>query len=108
ERDGDDYVVTGQKIWTSGGHLANFGWLAARTDPEAPKHKGISMFILDMKSPGISMRPLVNMAGLHHFNEVFFDSVRLPVANVVGEEHRGWYEMAAALDFERSSIGTSA
>jgi alkylation response protein AidB-like acyl-CoA dehydrogenase len=107
-RDGDEYVVNGQKIWTSGAHRADFGWLAARTDPEAPKHKGISMFIVDMKSPGISIRPLVNLPGRHNFNEVFFDNVRIPAANLVGEENRGWYTMAAALDFERSSIGTSA
>jgi alkylation response protein AidB-like acyl-CoA dehydrogenase len=103
-RDGDEYVVNGQKIWTSDGHRSDYGWLVARTDPDAPKHKGISTFILDMNSPGVSVRPLVNMAGIHSFNEVFFDNVRVPRENMVGEENRGWYHAAATLDFERSSI----
>jgi len=103
-RDGDDFVINGQKIWTSGGHLSDWGWLAARTDPDAPKHKGITMFMLDMKSPGITVRPLVNMAEHHSFNEVFFEDVRVPATQVVGEVNRGWYHMAVALDFERSGI----
>ncbi len=103
-RDGDDYVINGQKIWTSGGHLSDWGWLAARTDPDAPKHKGISLLMLDMKSPGISVQPLVNMADQHAFNEVFFEDVRVPVEQRVGEENRGWYHLAVALDFERSGI----
>jgi alkylation response protein AidB-like acyl-CoA dehydrogenase len=103
-RDGDDYVINGQKIWTSGGHLADWGWLAARTDPDAPKHKGITMFMLNMKSPGITVRPLVNMSDRHGFNEVFFEDVRVPASQVVGEVNRGWYHMAVALDFERSGI----
>jgi hypothetical protein len=107
-RDGDDYVITGQKIWTSGGHLADWGWLAARTDPDAPKHKGITMFMLDMKSPGITVRPLINMSDRHGFNEVFFEDVRVPASQVVGEVNRGWYHMAVALDFERSGIGAYA
>ena len=107
-RDGDDYVVSGQKIWTSDGHRSDYGWLVARTDPDAPKHKGISTFIFDMKAPGVTVRPLVNMAGIHSFNEVFFDNVRVPKENMVGEENRGWYHAAATLDFERSSIATFA
>jgi hypothetical protein len=103
-RDGDDFILNGQKIWTSGGHLSDWGWLAARTDPDAPKHKGITMFMLDMKSPGITVRPLVNMAEHHSFNEVFFEDVRVPATQVVGEVNRGWYHMAVALDFERSGI----
>ena len=103
-RDGDDYVINGQKIWTTGGHLADWGWLAARTDPDAPKHKGITMFMLDMKSPGVTVRPLINMADRHGFNEVFFEDVRVPATQVVGEVNRGWYHMAVALDFERSGI----
>jgi len=103
-RDGDEYVINGQKIWTSGGHLADWGWLAARTDPDAPKHKGITMFVVNMKSPGITVRPLVNMADQHSFNEVFFEDVRVPASQVVGEVNRGWYHMAVALDFERSGI----
>jgi 3-oxocholest-4-en-26-oyl-CoA dehydrogenase alpha subunit len=106
--DGDDYVINGQKIWTSGAHRSDWGWLAARTDPDAPKHKGISLFLLDMKTPGVSVRPLINMADGHEFNEVFFDNVRIPKQNLVGTEHRGWYQLAVALDFERSSIGGSA
>jgi alkylation response protein AidB-like acyl-CoA dehydrogenase len=103
-RDGDDYVVNGQKIWTSGGHLADWGWLAARTDPDAPKHKGITMFMLNMKTPGVTIRPLINIADRHGFNEVFFEDVRIPATQVVGEVNRGWYHMAVALDFERSGI----
>ena len=103
-RDGDDYVINGQKIWTSGGHLADWGWLAARTDPDAPKHKGITMFMVDMKSPGVTVRPLINIANRHGFNEVFFEDVRVPATQVVGEVNRGWYHMAVALDFERSGI----
>jgi len=106
-KDGDDYVVNGQKIWTSGAHVAKFMILLARTDPEAPKHRGISYFIVDMKSPGITIRPLVNMANNHDFNEVFFDNVRVPKANMIGEENRGWYVGTTTLDFERSGIATS-
>ncbi len=103
-KDGDDYIINGQKIWTSGGHLADWGWMAARTDPDAPKHKGITMFMLDMKSPGITVRNLINMADRKGFNEVFFEDVRVPASQVVGEVNRGWYHMAVALDFERSGI----
>ncbi|HYM14447.1 MAG TPA: acyl-CoA dehydrogenase family protein [Dehalococcoidia bacterium] len=106
-RDGDDYVVNGQKIWTSGAHVARYMILLARTDPEAPKHKGISYFILDMKTPGITVRPLVNMVNNHDFNEVFFDNVRVPKENLIGEENRGWYVGTTTLDFERSGIATS-
>jgi len=103
-RDGDDYILNGQKIWTTGGHMADWGWLAARTDPDAPKHKGITMFLLDMKSQGVTVRPLINMGERHSFNEVFFEDVRVPASRVVGEVNRGWYHLAVALDFERSSI----
>ena len=102
--DGDEYVVNGQKIWTSSAHLADWIWLVCRTDPEAPKHRGISILLVDMKSPGITVRPLINMAGTHGFNEVFFDSVRVPRKNLVGEENRGWYVVAENLDYERSGI----
>jgi alkylation response protein AidB-like acyl-CoA dehydrogenase len=106
-RDGDDYIVNGQKIWTTGAQYSDRMILMARTDPEAPKHKGISYFLLDMKSPGVSVRPLVNMAGTPGFNEVFFDNVRVPRKDLLGEENRGWYVGTTTLDFERSSIGTS-
>jgi hypothetical protein len=100
--------VTGQKIWTTFGHYADWGWLAARTDPNAPKHKGISTFAVKMNTPGITVRPLTNMAGTHEFNEIFFEDVRIPAANLVGEENRGWYNVAVGLDFERSSIGATS
>ena len=105
-RDGDDYVVNGQKIWTSGAKQAQWMILLARTDPDAPKHKGISYFLLDMKSPGITVRPLVNMIGHAGFNEVFFENVRVPKENLVGEENRGWYIGTTTLDYERSGIAT--
>ena len=105
-RDGDDYVTNGQKIWTSGAHIAHWMILLTRTDPEAPKHRGISYFVMDMKAPGIEVRPLTNMAGNQEFTEVFFDNVRVPKENLVGEENRGWYIGAATLDFERSGIAT--
>jgi alkylation response protein AidB-like acyl-CoA dehydrogenase len=106
-RDGDDYVVNGQKIWTTFAHQAKWMIMLARTDPEAPKHRGITYFIMDMKSPGITVRPLVNMAGTHEFNEIFFDNVRVPKDNIIGEENRGWYGAVTTLDFERSSIGSA-
>ncbi|MGH2609200.1 MAG: acyl-CoA dehydrogenase family protein, partial [Tepidiformaceae bacterium] len=107
-RDGDDYVINGQKIWTSFGHYADWGWLAARTDPDVPKHKGLSTFAVKMDTPGIAIRPLVNMAGTHEFNEIFFEDVRIPASQLVGEENRGWYHVAVGLDFERSSIGATS
>jgi alkylation response protein AidB-like acyl-CoA dehydrogenase len=106
-RDGDDYIVNGQKIWTSLAHMAKHMILLTRTDADAPKHKGITYFILDMKSPGITVQPLINMAGSHEFNEVFFDNVRVPKDNIIGEENRGWYAAMTTLDFERSAIGSA-
>ena len=107
EKDGDDYIINGQKIWISGALYAERMILLARTDPEAPKHKGISYFLFDMKAPGVTVQPLVNMAGTPGFNEVFFDNVRVPRKDLLGEENRGWYVGTTTLDFERSSIGTS-
>jgi len=109
-RDGDDYVINGQKIWTSGGHRANQMFCLVRTDPEAPKHRGISFLLIDdiKNTPGLTIRPLVNMANRHSFNEVFFEDVRVPARNLVGEENRGWYVGMTLLDFERSGIGTTA
>ncbi|HJM89407.1 MAG TPA: acyl-CoA dehydrogenase family protein [Dehalococcoidia bacterium] len=104
-RDGDDFVINGQKIWTSGAHLANMIFAMVRTDPEAPKHRGISYLLFSMEAPGITVRPLEQMHGGRGFNEVFFEDVRVPVKNVVGEINRGWYVGATHLDFERSSIG---
>ena len=105
-RDGDDFVINGQKIWTSAAHTADAIFALVRTDPEAPKHRGISFVMIDdIKTPGISIRPLIDMAGGHYFNEVFFDNVRVPATNVVGEVNRGWYVGMTLLDFERSNIG---
>ena len=103
-RDGDDFVVNGQKIWTSNAHLADWLWLVCRTDPDAPKHRGISILLLELKTPGITIRPLINMGGTHGFNEVFFDNVRVPAKQLVGELNRGWYVVAENLDYERSGI----
>jgi alkylation response protein AidB-like acyl-CoA dehydrogenase len=107
-RDGDDYVINGQKIWTTAGHRADWMILLARTDPDAPKHRGITYFLVDMNSPGITVRPLINMVGRHEFNEVFFENVRVPAENVVGEVNRGWYVATTTLDLERSSIAAMA
>ena len=106
-RDGDDFIVNGQKIWTSGAHVSKWMILLARTDPDAPKHRGITYFIVDMKSPGVQVRPLINAADSHEFNEVFFEDVRVPRENIIGEENRGWYLAQTTLSFERSSIGAS-
>ena len=106
--DGDDYVINGSKIWTTMAHRADWMMLLARTDPEAPKHRGISFILVDMKSPGVSVQPVYNMTGGHDFNQVFFDNVRVPKANLVGEENRGWYVGVTLLDFERSGIDYSA
>jgi len=104
EADGDYYVLNGQKIWTSLAHQADWCILLARTDQDAPKHKGISYFLMDMKTPGITVRPLVDMTGRHAFNELFMENVRVPRDCLVGEANRGWYIAAATLDFERSGI----
>ncbi|MBI2888020.1 MAG: acyl-CoA dehydrogenase family protein [Chloroflexi bacterium] len=107
-RDGDEYVVSGQKIFNGGADLADYGWLAARTNPDAPKHRGISLFVLDMKTPGITVRPMKTMSGYATHPEVFLDDVRIPKENLVGEENRGWYQMAVSLDFERSGASRAA
>lgn len=102
-RDGDEYVINGQKRFTSGAHYADYVWLAARTNPEVPKHRGISLFVVDIKSPGITIRPLWTM-GDERTNEVYYDNVRIPAHYRVGEENRGWYYLAEALDYERFAI----
>ena len=107
-RDGDDYIISGAKIWTTLAHHSDWIMCLARTDPDAPRHRGISFILVDLKSPGVSVRPVVNMAGGHEFNQVIFDNVRVPASNVVGEENRGWYVAVTLLDFERSGIDYSA
>lgn len=89
-RDGDDYVISGQKIWTSFAHVADYCELLVRTDPDAPKHRGISWLILDMRAEGIDIRPLRTMEGSMEFSEVFLEEVRVPVSSRVGEENDGW------------------
>jgi alkylation response protein AidB-like acyl-CoA dehydrogenase len=106
-RDGDEYVLNGQKIWTTGAQFAHKMYMLARTDPDAPKHRGISMLMLDMDSPGVSVRPLTNLANSQGFNEVFFEDVHVPVKNRIGEENRGWYVGMTLTDFERSGIGNA-
>ena len=106
-KDGDDYVINGSKIWTSGAQSANMMFMMARTDPDAPKHRGITYFLLDMTTPGITVQPLVQMTGGAGFNQVFFDNVRVPARNVVGEVNRGWYVGTTTLDFERSGVGAA-
>ena len=106
--DGDDFVINGTKIWTSNAHRADWIFMLARTDPDAPKHRGISFLLADMKTQGIKVNPIVNMANEHNFNMVTFDDVRVPKQNLVGEYNRGWYVGAALLDFERSGVEYSA
>jgi alkylation response protein AidB-like acyl-CoA dehydrogenase len=100
-RDGDEYLVNGQKLWASGGAHADWCLLLARTDPDAPKRKGISYFLMDMKSPGIDVRPIRNAIGDSHFCEVFLNDVRIPAANLVGAENAGWQVAQATLGAER-------
>ncbi|MEE8421940.1 MAG: acyl-CoA dehydrogenase family protein, partial [Dehalococcoidia bacterium] len=107
-RDGDEYVVNGQKIWTSGAHRADWIHLLTRTEPDAPKHRGISYFMLKMDTPGITVRPIEQMHGARGFNETFFEDVRVPAQNMIGEENRGWYVATTTLDFERSGVQRAA
>ena len=104
-RDGDEFVLNGQKIWTSAAHTADAMFALVRTDPDAPKHRGISFVMIDdIHTPGITVRPLINVNGDRYFNEVFFEDVRIPAHNLVGELNRGWYVGMTLLDFERSNI----
>ena len=103
-QDGDEFVISGAKIWTSNAHNAHWCLLLARTDSEAPKHKGISCLLVDMKSPGITIRPLVQMTGDAEFNQVFFDQVRVPRRNLLGKLHEGWRVAVSTLSHERGGI----
>lgn len=103
-RDGDDYIVTGQKVWTSNAHVADRMILLARTNPDVPRHKGISAFIVDMQAPGVTVQSIPNLAYRRDFNQVFFDGVRIPARDLVGGEGNGWYVATTTLDFERSNI----
>jgi alkylation response protein AidB-like acyl-CoA dehydrogenase len=102
-RDGDEYVINGHKMW-GGSHMSTHIWLAARTDPEAPKHRGISVFIVPVDTPGISALPIAIMSG-NKAGETYFENVRVPADTLVGEENRGWYIIANALDHERVTVG---
>jgi alkylation response protein AidB-like acyl-CoA dehydrogenase len=107
ERDGDRFIINGQKVWCSGGRYSNWGILMARTNPDAPKHEGISFFLLDMSLPGIEIRPLKQMTGEAEFDEVFFTDVEMPADALLGPLHGGWGVGMAVLTSERGHIGTS-
>jgi alkylation response protein AidB-like acyl-CoA dehydrogenase len=108
ERDGDEYVINGQKVWTSSAHYSDWGILLARTDFDVPKHQGITYFLVDMRSPGIDIRPLRQITGTAHFNEVFLTDLRIPVDQIVGEVNRGWGVTMTTLTSERTLIGSGA
>jgi alkylation response protein AidB-like acyl-CoA dehydrogenase len=101
---GDDYIVNGQKIWSSGAHRADWGFLLARTNPEEKRSRGLSFFLVNMKTQGITIRPILSIDGSHLFNEVFLDDVRIPARNMVGEENKGWIASQMTSNFERSMI----
>ncbi|MFC8435293.1 acyl-CoA dehydrogenase family protein [Streptomyces sp. NPDC057253] len=107
-REGDEFVVDGQKVWTTNGQHADIGYLLARTDPEAPKHKGITAFALDMRSPGVDIRPLREITGTTDFNEVFLDGVRIPADRVIGEVNDGWRVAMSSLAHERTGVAGHA
>lgn len=106
-RDGDDWIVNGQKIWTSGAHFSDFGVLVTRSDPDAPKHKGLTYFYVDMKSPGIEVRPIHQISGGSNFNEVYFTDVRIPDTQRLGEVGEGWKVSLTTLMNERLAVGGS-
>ncbi len=103
-REGDHYIVNGQKTWTTLGQYADWIFCLVRTDPAAKKQAGISFILIDMKTPGITVRPIITLEGRHEVNEVFFDNVRVPVENLVGEENKGWDYAKFLLANERTGI----
>ncbi|HEY9566413.1 MAG TPA: acyl-CoA dehydrogenase family protein, partial [Nocardioides sp.] len=105
KRDGDHYIVNGQKIFTTGGHQADYIWLAVRTDPDAPKHKGISILIVDTRDPGFSWTPIITCDGSHHVNATYYNDVRVPIDMLVGEENAGWKLITTQLNHERVMLG---
>jgi len=107
-QDGDFYVINGQKVFTSLAHRADYCYLTTRTDPHAPKHKGLSYFLVDLRSPGITIRPLLNLLGAHCFNEIYFDDVRVPKENMLGEKNGAWKIMMTTLNFERGTLASMA
>ncbi len=107
-RDGEEWIVNGQKVWTSSAHYADWGILLTRTDVDVPKHQGITYFLVDMRTPGIDVRPLKQITGIAHFSEVFFTDVRIPAANLVGDVNRGWGVTMTTLTSERTLIGGNA
>ena len=106
DRDGDEWVLNGQKVWTTLAHHSDYGVIVARTDPDQPKHAGISMFIVDLKAPGVEIRPIHQIDGGSHFNEVFFTDVRIPADHLLGEMNNGWRQATAMLMYERVAIGS--
>src|SRR4030042_511322 len=102
-RKGDEYIINGQKVWISAGHRADWCWMGVRTDPDAPKHRGITLILVDMKTCGVTVKPLLNMADSYANSEVFLDDVHVPVENRIGEENQGWRYIMTALDFERTA-----
>jgi acyl-CoA dehydrogenase len=108
ERDGDEWIITGQKVWTSGAHYSDIGEIICRTDPDQPKHKGLTGFVVDMKAPGVEVRPLRQMTGGTAFNEVFFDEVRVPDTHRLGDVNQGWSVALTTLMNERASIGAGS
>ena len=105
EKDGEEWVINGQKVWTTGGHLADYGILVARSNPDLPKHKGLTYFFLDMKSPGVEVRPITQIDGGAEFNEVYFSDVRIPDSQRLGEVGEGWKVAMTTLMFERQAAG---
>ena len=105
ELEGDEYVINGQKVWSTVAHLADYAWLIAKTDLDGHRHHSVSLFVVDNQSPGVTIKPLINIVGAHSFNEVFFDNVRVPARNMIGESNAGFYYLMTALDFERLLVG---